>query len=317
MKLPELKAELKKRGLPTTGKKEELIKRLLATPAEASNAKEANASDKDNEEVNEEEEPKKVAKGKRKLEDETSTNKEEGSSAKREKLANVASDDILAHLTDDGWKEVLGDEFSKPYFKEILSFLGQEINSGKEIFPPRNEIFAALNYTPIDNVKVVILGQDPYHDNNQANGLCFSVRDGITHPPSLKNIFKELVTDIPGFTVPKSGSLEKWAHRGVLLLNATLTVQAHSANSHAKSGWLEFTDSIIKVLNKKTKGVVFILWGGFAQKKGKIIDRNKHFVIQAAHPSPLSANKFHGCKVFSKTNAILTKEGYDPVDWTL
>jgi len=234
------------------------------------------------------------------------------------KLQKIISlDDILAHLTDEGWKQALAEEFSKSYFKDILSFLGTELESGKEVFPPRQEIFAALNYTPIDKVKVVILGQDPYHNNDQAHGLCFSVREGTAFPPSLKNIFKELQTDVPGFKTPKSGSLEKWAHRGVLLLNATLTVQAHDPNSHFKSGWLKFTDAIIHVLNKKTKGVVFILWGGFAQKKGKIIDSNKHFVIAAAHPSPLSASKFYGCKVFSKANAILTKEGLDAIDWTL
>eukprot|EP00026_Physarum_polycephalum_P010787 Phypoly_transcript_10967.p1 GENE.Phypoly_transcript_10967~~Phypoly_transcript_10967.p1 ORF type:complete len:314 (+),score=84.58 Phypoly_transcript_10967:73-1014(+) len=308
MKLPELKAELKKRGLPTSGKKEELVKRLMDAPNEDGDEKKIDA------EAETKDATLKEKKGKRKLDDEEGT---EEKSSKKEKLADVGSGEILAHLTDPGWTMGLQEEFEKKYFKDILSFLGKEISSGKEIFPPLNEVFSALNYTPIDKVRVVILGQDPYHDNNQANGLCFSVRDGIKFPPSLKNIFKELATDIPGFKEPKSGSLEKWAHRGVLLLNATLTVQAHSANSHSKIGWLEFTDAIIDVLNKKTKGVVFILWGGFAQKKGKIIDRNKHFVIEAAHPSPLSASKFFGCKVFSKTNSILTKEGHDPIDWTL
>jgi len=314
MKVPELRAELKQRGLPTTGKKEELVKRLLEA---------GNNNNGDKEETTAKA-PK--GKGKRKLEevekekeDEEEGEEERNTIAKRGKLQDdvACGEGILAHLTDEGWKEALADEFQKPYFKEIMSFLGAEIKSGKEIFPPQNEIFSALNYTPIDKVRVAILGQDPYHDNNQANGLCFSVRDGIPHPGSLRNIFKELSTDIPGFKIPKSGSLEKWAHHGVLLLNATLTVQAHKANSHFKCGWLKFTDAIIEVLNKKTKGVVFILWGNFAQKKGKIIDRNKHVVIEAAHPSPLSATKFFGCKVFSQTNAILTMEGYDPIDWTL
>jgi len=266
-------------------------------------------------EKTEEECEKEDRKGKRKLVTTEDTEK----SNKREKTSVPTGNNegILEYLKDEQWKNALKGEFSKEYFEGILTFMESELACGKEIFPPGNDIFSALNSTPIDKVKVVILGQDPYHDNNQANGLCFSVRDGIQHPPSLKNIFKELVTDIPGFKIPVSGSLEKWAQRGVLLLNATLTVEAHKANSHAKCGWMQFTDSIIEVLNKKTSGVVFILWGGFAQKKGKIIDRSKHFIIEAAHPSPLSVGKFWGCKVFSKTNNILKENGLEPINWML
>jgi len=214
-------------------------------------------------------------------------------------------------------RKALQDEFKKPYFGSILSFLDKEHARGAQIFPPLNEVFSAFNFTPIDKVKVVILGQDPYHDDNQAHGLCFSVKKGIKPPPSLVNIYKELTTDVPPFKTPSHGYLEKWAREGVLLLNATLTVEAHQANSHSKIGWLEFTDNVIKVLNANTKGVVFILWGGFAQKKGKIIDRKTHHVIEAAHPSPLSVTKFLGCKVFSKTNKILLENGQTPIDWQL
>jgi len=223
----------------------------------------------------------------------------------------------LKYLKDEEWNNALAPEFKKPYFKDIIKFLEGEKGAGRRFFPPEHEIFSALNYTPLSNVKVVIIGQDPYHDDGQANGLCFSVKPGVTHPPSLKNIFVELTQDIPGFKTPKSGSLEKWAERGVLLLNATLTVAPHEANAHKDCGWQKFTDAIIDVVNKKSSKVVFILWGGFAQKKGKNIDKKKHHVISAAHPSPLSVSKFKGCKVFSKTNEYLTKEGKDPIDWTL
>jgi len=224
---------------------------------------------------------------------------------------------ILDQLKDEGWRSALASEFSKPYFKKILAFLEDEKKNGAEVFPPENEIFSAFNHTPFDKVKVVILGQDPYHDNGQAHGLCFSVKKGITPPPSLKNMYKELTTDIKGFEAPNHGNLEKWADEGVLLLNASLTVQAHKANSHAKCGWLQFTDAVIKLINDKKSGVVFILWGGFAQKKGNVISRSKHHVIEAAHPSPLSASKFFGCKVFSKTNKYLEEKGETPIDWKL
>jgi len=224
---------------------------------------------------------------------------------------------LLSYLSDEGWKNALSGEFKKPYFRSALEYLEKEKKAGKQIFPPEPEIFAAFNMTPFDQIKVVIIGQDPYHDNNQAHGLCFSVKKGITPPPSLKNIYKELTTDITGFVAPSHGNLEKWAKQGILLLNASLTVEAHKANSHSNIGWQEFTDAVIRIINEKKKGVVFILWGGFAQKKGKIIDKKKHNVIEAAHPSPLSANKFFGCKVFSKTNDALKKNGQDPIDWTL
>jgi len=229
----------------------------------------------------------------------------------KEPVSSEIPKGILDHLKDEGWKKALAGEFSKPYFAKILSFLEAEKKAGKEIFPPENQIFDALNLTPFDQVKVVILGQDPYHDNGQAHGLCFSVQKGIKPPPSLKNIYKELATDIPGFVEPSHGNLEKWAREGVLLLNATLTVQAHTANSHASCGWLQFTDAIIKLINDKKKGVVFILWGGFAQKKGKVIDSKKHHVILAAHPSPLSVTKFWGCKFFQKPINSWRKMGFN------
>jgi len=234
------------------------------------------------------------------------------------KAANVSKDDgILANLTDAGWKKALAGEFKKPYFTAILKAISDDTKAKVQVLPPPEMVFAAFNHTPIAQTKVVIIGQDPYHDIGQAHGLCFSVQKGVAVPPSLKNIYKELETDIKGFKTPKHGNLEKWAKEGILLLNASLTVQAHVANSHSKIGWLTFTDSVIHTLNKEREGVVFILWGGFAIKKGKIIDRKKHRVIEAAHPSPLSATKFFGCKVFSKCNAQLQELGKSPVDWSL
>jgi len=293
MKIDELKKELKERGLPVSGKKSDLVHRL-----EEAEEGETKSNKKQKTEEKSEELPEK----------QQEESKKEASTGKTSWLDN---------LTDPGWKKALTPEFEKIYFQNILSFLDSEKSAKKQIFPPEEEIFSAFNYTPLDKVKVVILGQDPYHDDDQAHGLCFSVKKGIKPPPSLKNIYKELVTDIPGFKAPSHGFLEKWAKEGVLLLNASLTVQAHKANSHSNCGWLTFTDSVIKVLNENTKGVVFILWGGFAQKKGKIIDTKKHQVIAAAHPSPLSVTKFLGCKVFSKTNAILKENGQKPIDWTL
>ncbi|PRP83623.1 hypothetical protein PROFUN_08349 [Planoprotostelium fungivorum] len=224
---------------------------------------------------------------------------------------------LFDHLKDPHWRAALADEVQKPYFKKLISQIEQEKKDGKEIFPPEEDIFAAMNLTPLKDVKVVIIGQDPYHDNNQAHGLSFSVRKGITVPPSLRNIYKELSTDIPDFKIPKSGDLTQWAERGVLLLNASLTVRAHEANSHSKYGWLTFTDAIIRIVNEKKSGVVFLLWGGFAQKKGANINRSKHAVIEAAHPSPLSVKKWWGCKCFSKTNKELEKFGEEPIDWTI
>jgi uracil-DNA glycosylase len=218
---------------------------------------------------------------------------------------------------ETSWKELLKDEFSKPYFQQIVLHLKTERTQGKTIYPPGPFIFNAFDTTPIDNVKVVILGQDPYHGPGQAHGLCFSVQKGIAPPPSLVNIFKELHDDI-GITIPNHGNLTHWAQQGVFLLNASLTVRAGEPMSHAKIGWATFTDTVIKKISEQKEQVVFLLWGKFAQDKKILIDETKHLVLKAAHPSPLSAhNGFMGCKHFSKTNAWLMSKGIDPVDWQL
>jgi len=217
---------------------------------------------------------------------------------------------------DSGWKNVLLPEFSKPYMQNLREFLAQELKT-KTVYPKASEFFAALNYTPLDNLKVVILGQDPYHGPDQAHGLCFSVRPEIPPPPSLQNIFKELKTDV-GLTKPSHGCLTSWAQQGVLLLNATLSVRAGQAGAHQKKGWEEFTDSIIHYLSEQRQNIVFLLWGSYAQKKGAFIDRTKHLVLEAPHPSPLSAHRgFLGCRHFSKTNAYLKEKGLTPIDWSL
>ncbi|MBS1916092.1 MAG: uracil-DNA glycosylase [Bacteroidetes bacterium] len=218
---------------------------------------------------------------------------------------------------DPSWKEVLKQEFSKPYFLQIVTFLKTEKLGGKTIYPPGPLIFNAFNTTPFEKVKVVILGQDPYHGPGQAHGLSFSVPNGIAQPPSLINIFKELNSDI-GMPVPSSGNLTHWAEQGVLLLNASLTVRANEPMSHAKIGWAEFTDSVISKISEQRKNVVFLLWGKFAQEKQVLIDETKHLILKAAHPSPFSAEKgFFGCKHFSKANNYLTKNGIDPIDWKI
>jgi|ERR1035437_861122 uracil-DNA glycosylase len=215
---------------------------------------------------------------------------------------------------DDFWKEVLAQEFQSDYFTSLKKFLVEE-RKKYVIYPPSSRIFASFNYTSFNNVKVVIIGQDPYHGQGQANGLCFSVSDGIPQPPSLQNIFKELNSDL-GIPIPKTGNLEPWAKQGVLLLNATLTVRANQAGSHQKHGWEEFTDAAIRSLSERRKGLVFLLWGKFAQAKGSLIDTSKHHVLKAPHPSPFSVHTgFFGCKHFSKTNALLKKEGLKEIDW--
>lgn len=214
------------------------------------------------------------------------------------------------------WLEVLRPEFDKPYFKELKSFLIEEKKLYR-IFPPGNRIFAAFDNTPFSKVKVVILGQDPYHGDGQAHGLCFSVPDGIAIPPSLQNIYKELSTDL-GIEIPNSGNLEKWAQQGVLLLNATLTVRANQAGSHQRRGWENFTDEVIRQLSARHNGLVFILWGSYAQAKEVLIDTSKHFVLKAVHPSPLSVYRgFFGCRHFSKTNELLVHAGKKAVYWNL
>ncbi|MBC7426899.1 MAG: uracil-DNA glycosylase [Bacteroidia bacterium] len=217
-----------------------------------------------------------------------------------------------------GWNEQLKGEFEKPYFKLLTEFLNNERASGKTVFPAKENIFAALNATPFDKVKVVIIGQDPYHGAGQAHGLCFSVNNGVKVPPSLVNIFKELKSDLKDFEIPDNGNLMPWAKEGVLLLNATLTVRASEAGSHQGKGWEEFTDSIIKALSQKETPIVFLLWGKYAQNKAAFLSSTHHKVLTAAHPSPFSAyNGFLGCKHFSKANAFLVQEGLEAVDWRL
>lgn len=218
----------------------------------------------------------------------------------------------------ESWLNVLKEEFEKPYMKDLKAFLLEEKQKGHQVYPKGSEIFNALNYTPFDRVKVVILGQDPYHGIGQAHGLSFSVRKGMAIPPSLKNIYKELNSDINGFTIPDHGNLTKWADEGVLLLNATLTVRAHEAGSHQGKGWEVFTDKIISRLSEEREGIVFLLWGRYAQNKSALIDGSKHNILTAAHPSPFSAyNGFLGCRHFSKANEILTKAGKAPIDWQI
>jgi uracil-DNA glycosylase len=201
---------------------------------------------------------------------------------------------------------------------QLRQFLKNEKQAGNKIYPKGSDIFNAFNKTPFDKVEVVILGQDPYHGENQAHGLSFSVQKGITIPPSLRNIYKELQTDIPVFIIPGHGDLTKWAEQGVLLLNASLTVRAGIPGSHQKKGWEEFTDNVIKTISDKKEGIVFILWGSFAQAKAELIDKAKHHIIKSPHPSPFSADRgFFGSKPFSKTNEILIKEGKKPIDWQI
>lgn len=218
---------------------------------------------------------------------------------------------------EESWKQVLKDEFSKPYFLQIVTHLKTEKATGVTIYPPGALIFNAFNQTPFPEIKVVLIGQDPYHGAGQAMGLSFSVPKGVRPPPSLVNIFKELHSDT-GLAIPKNGDLTPWAKQGVMLLNAALTVRANEANSHAKIGWHIFTDAVIKKISDQKQGVVFLLWGSFAKEKQALIDETKHHVLKANHPSPFSADKgFFGCKHFSKTNEFLIKEGKDPIDWHL
>ena len=215
---------------------------------------------------------------------------------------------------EESWKRELADEWEKEYFKRLTEFVRQEYST-KQIFPPGRQIFAAFDSTPFPDVKVVILGQDPYHDVGQANGLCFSVNDGIPFPPSLRNIFKEIESDI-GTPIPQSGDLSRWAKQGVLLLNATLTVEAHRAGSHQRRGWEEFTDQVINHLATKRNNIVFILWGSYAIGKGAFIDRNRHLVLTSVHPSPLSAHRgFFGNHHFSRANQYLIEHDKTPIEW--
>lgn len=221
-------------------------------------------------------------------------------------------------LMERDWKDLLRDEFTKPYFLNILFLIKLQSNAGKIIYPPEGLIFSAFNKTSFKNLKIVIIGQDPYHNPGQAHGLSFSVPTGIKPPPSLVNIFKEIKKDL-SIEMPEGyGNLTKWAEQGVLLLNAILTVNANEPASHSKFGWMNFTDTVINKISNEKKGIVFLLWGKFAQEKQPLIDETKHFVLKAAHPSPFSADKgFFGCKHFSKINEILKEQKKEPVDWNL
>jgi uracil-DNA glycosylase len=216
----------------------------------------------------------------------------------------------------ESWLPALAEETTKPYYEQLYRFIGEERRKYK-VYPPGEDVFNALRYTPLERVRVVIIGQDPYHDENQAHGLSFSVRPGVPPPPSLVNIFKELRDDV-GFRIPNNGYLVPWAEQGVLLLNAVLTVRAHQANSHQGKGWEQFTDSVLQAVNAKASRVVFLLWGSYAQRKAEWIDRDRHTVLKAPHPSPLSASRgFFGCRHFSKTNAELKAAGLPAIDWQL
>ncbi|MGO4999064.1 uracil-DNA glycosylase [Oceanisphaera sp. W20_SRM_FM3] len=214
------------------------------------------------------------------------------------------------------WNQLIEHEQQQPYLRQTLDFVEQERAAGKVIYPPAAEVFTAFKLTPLDQVKVVILGQDPYHGPNQAHGLSFSVLPGVKVPPSLRNMYKELSTDIPGFITPDHGHLSSWAEQGVLMINTVLTVEQGKAHSHAKLGWEAFTDQVIQTVNEHCQGVVFLLWGAHAQRKGALLDSQRHHILSAAHPSPLSAyHGFFGCQHFSQTNLLLQQQGKEPIDW--
>lgn len=219
-------------------------------------------------------------------------------------------------LIEESWKKALQEEFDKPYFAGLVSYLHREKAEGKTIFPPGRMIFKAFELTPLDRVKVVILGQDPYHGPGQAMGLSFSVPESVPAPPSLKNIFKEIETDL-GVTMSGKPDLEKWARQGVMLLNSILTVRSGEPASHSRIGWQQFTDAVIRCISDNCEGVVFLLWGNFARSKRELIDTSRHHVLEAAHPSPLAKGAFFGCRHFSKTNEFLAAEGREPIDWQL
>lgn len=215
----------------------------------------------------------------------------------------------------ESWRPVLADELAKPYYAELTAYVDAE-RKEHQVFPPDDEVFAALEATPYQDVRVFVVGQDPYHDDNQAHGMCFSVRPEVRIPPSLRNIYKEMNADI-GLPIPDNGYLMPWATQGVLLLNTVLTVRAHEAASHKGRGWEKFTDAVIKAVNDRDDPVVFVLWGGHAKKKASLIDASRHTIVQGAHPSPLSAKLFHGSKPFSRIDAALEKMGHKPIDWTI
>lgn len=217
---------------------------------------------------------------------------------------------------EESWKMLMEQEFQQPYFAALRDFLIQEKKDGHVIYPPGHQIFHAFNLCPFPSVKVVIIGQDPYHGAGQAHGLCFSVADGVAVPPSLANIFKELKSDL-GIPISNTGNLTKWATQGVLLLNALLTVRANQPASHHDKGWERFTNAVIRAISENSHGIIFLLWGKYAQEKEALVDSRKHHILKSAHPSPFSATKFFGCRHFSKTNALLVQEGRQPIDWRL
>ncbi|WP_369221660.1 uracil-DNA glycosylase [Streptomyces sp. R39] len=219
-------------------------------------------------------------------------------------------------MLPESWRGVLGDELQQPYFKELTEFVEEERAKGP-VYPPREEVFAALEATPYDQVKVLILGQDPYHGEGQGHGLCFSVRPGVRIPPSLRNIYKEMKEELGWEQTPDNGCLTPWARQGVLLLNAVLTVRAGEANSHKNKGWEKFTDAVIRAVAERPDPAVFVLWGGYAQKKLRLIDEGRHVVIQSAHPSPLSAAKFFGTRPFTKINEAVAAQGHEAIDWRI
>lgn len=216
------------------------------------------------------------------------------------------------------WHDVIGNEKQQQYFTDTMEYVQQRRDSGVTVYPPQQDVFNAFKFTEFDNVKVVIIGQDPYHGPDQAHGLCFSVLPGVKVPPSLKNMYKELAEDIPGFVIPTHGYLESWATQGVLMLNSVLTVEQGQAHSHKHLGWEQFTDRVIASVNEHLNGVIFLLWGAPAQKKGRFIDSNKHVVLKAPHPSPLSAYRgYFGCRHFSEANQMLINQGKAPINWQI
>eukprot|EP00730_Choanoeca_flexa_P010632 TRINITY_DN1927_c0_g1_i1.p1 TRINITY_DN1927_c0_g1~~TRINITY_DN1927_c0_g1_i1.p1 ORF type:complete len:283 (+),score=81.10 TRINITY_DN1927_c0_g1_i1:97-945(+) len=232
------------------------------------------------------------------------------------KLAKSEGIPVVASIAPS-WAQALHKEFEKPYFKQLMAFLKAQKAAGKTIFPPAEDVHSYSRACNINDVKVVILGQDPYHGPNQAHGLCFSVRKGVAIPPSLRNIYNELAEDIDGFVKPTHGYLQSWAEQGVLLLNAVLTVERSKANSHKNQGWETWTDAIIEYINRRFDNVVFILWGNYAKKKGKKVDKTRHLVLDGGHPSPLSVARFKGCRHFSRANEYLVKKGKTPINWGL
>lgn len=312
MDLAALKAELKQKSCAVSGSKSDLQDRLIDAlcGTATSTAKPAAAAKKrkvEPEPAEEAETVKKVAKK------ETKEAKPASSSSSSSGLYTP----LASYLTESSWVSALKDELAGPTLERIEEFLDSEVAAGKTVYPPSYDVFAAFNATPFAQVKVVIIGQDPYFNPNQGHGLCFSVQKGVAVPPSLNRVYKELESCIPGFKTPKHGYLMEWANQGVLLLNATLTVLKGDPNSHAKCGWQKFTDSVIKEINEQLEGVVFLLWGGFAQKKGKIVDKKKHHVLEGAHPSPMAGAAWNGNKHFSLANDYLKSIGKTPVDWRI